>query len=625
MGPFSYHLWSTIRDLILLQMSLHSESTSTNGFESISLGSTIVHPTTSPLKYRTESSRPVFPNSIPESTSEDDEPDLQEFLFPDSPEMNDRKSPTPTLDRNSTPNLLHSAFFQNPSIMLESEVLSGNGSIFNSKIEPNHDFSIAFKQRDQDSPLEYLQSKNSTHYKEIRKNIRNHRILLEQGSDKINKVRSMISQNFEHLSENFYSLNEIYSRDTTTTEALLRSFESWDKKRDKILNRIKVIKSMDNKHGHKLGQLLEQSADVDGEINDLEKRLESAKEKKRLLLLEIDKTSSVLESRTSKYVESFKRLEKQGQDAVAHFFRLNGMPDKDLNSVIKQEPVNVKFSRNHPPSEQHTNLKIPKNNSQYEQPMNMRVLRSDREIANPVESSPRVVESPFKAESMGMQPLIVPEDTPAHDESSLNHDKGPSAFEKGFARGSKRSVDVKSKLIQFLKLVKESGNDSFQQREMAEIPKVDDIDNTIESKIDVEPILLLLMHKIEALEDLVLWTSRQATQFHEFSLRWKDLIAYIKNEEIKLSSQIANSIESQSEMQSELVHVLASMLQNLKGLATLEPIKSPQSSEPDRLLLQTAVGNEVRNVYLALKVISEPSQYQLLADDFKNLGYNDID
>lgn len=605
-------------------MSLHSESTSTNGFESISLGSTIVHPTTSSLKNRTESSRPVFPNSIPESTSEDDEPDLQEFLFPDNPEVNDRKSPTPILDHTSTPNLLNSVFFQNPSIMLDSEI-SGNGSIFNSRIEPNHDFSIEFKQRDQDSPLEYLQSKSMTHYKEIRKNIRNHRILLEQGSDKINKVRSMISQNFEHLSENFYSLNEIYSRDTAATEALLRSFESWDKKRDKILNKIKVIKSMDNKHGHKLGQLLERSADVDVEINDLEKRLESAKEKKRLLLLEIDKTSSVLESRTSKYVESFKRLEKQGQDAVADFFRLNGMPDRDLNSVIKQQPVNVKFSRNHIQSEQPMNLKVSRNHPQLE-PLNVRDQpQSDLKVTPAVESSPKEVESPFKAESMGMQPFIVPEETPVHDESSLNHDKGPSAFEKGFARGSKKSVDVKSKLIQFLNLVKETGNDSFQRREMAELPKVDDIDNTIESKIDVEPILLLLMHKIEALEDLVLWTSRQATQFHEFSLRWKDLIAYIRNEETKLSSQISNSIESQSEMQSKLVHVLASMLQNLKGFATLESIKSPQSSEQDRLLLQTAIGNEVRNVYLALKVISEPSLYQELADDFKRLGYNDIE
>lgn len=608
-------------------MSLHSQSTGGgNGFESINLASTVALPS---IKNRKQSSRSIPQHSIPESTSEDDEPVPQEFLFTERPEIDhdDRKSPVHTLDNDLTPHLLNSEFFLNPSKILDSQVLPEtfipNGSMFNSNFEPSHDFSIAFKPEDQDSPLEYLQSKNTTLYKEIRKNIRNHRVLLEQGSEKLNKVRSMISQDFDQLSENFYSLNEIYSRDAAVTENLLKSFEIWDKKRDKLLNKIKVIKSMDNKHGHKLGQLIEQSSNVDAEITDLEKRLASAKERKRLLSLEIDKTSSVLESRTSKYVESFKRLEKEGQNAVADFFRLNGMPEKDLGSVIKKQPVNVKFSRNQQEKAVTNNIILEK----------APVAQKTAEQKPAVAAKPAEV-TPVRAESMGMQPFIIPDDPPptkpTDDNTSLNHDKGPTAFEKGFAKGSQKSLDVKSKLVYLLKLIKESSNsekDRYQRLEALTAVKVDDADNTIESKMDVDPIVTLLVHKIEALEDLVLETSRKSTEFHEYSLRWKDLIEYVKNEEYKLSTQISNSIESQLQIQSKLVNALTSMLRNLKHLASLESLKPSLSSNSgqDRLLLQTANGNEIRNVYLALKVISDPSQYQSIADDFRRIGYNDID
>ncbi|KAK6461482.1 hypothetical protein DFJ63DRAFT_184844 [Scheffersomyces coipomensis] len=584
-------------------------------------------------------------NSIPHSLSgtsdDDDELDLAEFIsddlqfnnnnprnLPDSNEHSsqlnastilgdsDRKSPIGNrpLSTNDNSNILINPSF--PINGLDSEML-------------NHDFqqqsqmlpsvilgkfpidlnSIDIPKNDDETPLEFLTSKNGFLLKEMHKNIQIHESYLGSGDENLNKLRSMIFQNFEQLSLNYYSLNEIYAKDISYTESLTSSFQKWDKNRSKILSRIQNIKSDKNKHGAKLSGLLDESNSIDVEIGKLEKQLQSLRQKKVLINQEIQDTSSVLESKTSKYVEMFKALEVQGREAVLLLLQSNGIPMKEVDSVIKSSPVKVTFLDNY--------------NAKHQ-------IIPDEPVIKP--------EPPNSAESMGMQPFIIPEEPKkvVDTQAELNHGHGPTAYEKGFAKGAQSSNKLKSQLQYILKLllksipesnsVSNSPNGSrIESVAVPNKPVVDDASNTITEKLDLEPVFKLLEHKVEALGDLMLQTSTNAAMFHKYGTVWKDVTNILKAQEHNLLFQISNSIPGADNLNSNIADTLTRTMNEIRMIiVSLNDSKDILSFHKKNSPLIKVLDNELMSILQALQVVPTndtlQQQYISIAVQLKELG-----
>lgn len=104
---------------------------------------------------------------------------------------------------------------------------------------------------------------------------------LQSGNNHIYQLRSRILQTFDQLSESHYSLNELYNKDMSYAETLHGSFKKWDQQRNKVLSKVKSIKSDTSKHGAKLFTLLDEVNDVDDEIKLLEAKLQQLRSKKK--------------------------------------------------------------------------------------------------------------------------------------------------------------------------------------------------------------------------------------------------------------------------------------------------------------------------------------------------------
>lgn len=526
-----------------------------NFFESINLGATVdiekPH-----LKPRTQSKTLSISASIPESvsaTSDDDDLDPAEFISSESPLTkktvlhapydSDKIEPIHSIDHSSkltnstildestnnnnnpkstsnsninhnrnnsntpillfTPKIADSEFFTNPSRILSNSLtdeldnnrlqyLYNSPSFTNSAIFPlDNNLNNVNQSGDSESPIEFLSNKNKLLFKELQQNLQVHKEFVSSGDTGLMRRRNMIGQNFDQLSENFYSLNELYAKDITYTESLYSSFRKWDRKRNKILDKIVSIKSDKSKYGAKLTGLLDESREIDAEIEALEKKLNSLKSKKRLINTEIQDTSSVLESKTSKYVESFKQLESQGKDAMLSFLMSNGIPQRELSTIIKSTPVNVTFINGY-------------NNK----------LASERIISEPttvktevkplVNGLQPVETSPLSSSGIGMKPFVPPdlvEQPSSHDNENWNHGHGPTAYEKGYAKGAKLTAAVKSHINNFIHTVFASlpehhlnNNDSVSTTTPLDIPptaSVDDSTNTVSEKLELEPVLKL--------------------------------------------------------------------------------------------------------------------------------------
>lgn len=450
------------------------------GFESISLASTV------PL-----------PLPIPESS--DDGLDPNEFLSnhkgkvaPVAKSRNQTASPI-TIERlDVTPTLLTADLFLNPSRLSDSQD-------FPSMIDSFHftNTESMYKLTQKESPLEYLQTNLDSLQSELRKKIRLHKTALENGDDCL-RVRIEISTTFDRLSENCYLLNEIYSRELAFTESLLNNFEKWDRKRTKVLRRIQSIKSEDNKYGLKLAGLLNTRAGIDNEISDLEAKIEALKSTRTAVTNEISETSSVLESKSAKYVNIFRDLEQQGRGAISDYLYSSGLPEKDLEMLLRTEEVEAVFV------------------------YKADTLAEDKPAPVNKKPVPTVAKStvdnvlPPDANSMGIQALEVPDEelviTPV------------SAYEKGYARGTEQLELVKKGLNQLVHAV-------FDTSKRTSSSRVDDILNTITEKIDLVPIVELMSYKMEAVEDMILKSSRMSASFHDQSVVWKDTTTVLESNE----------------------------------------------------------------------------------------------
>ncbi|EMG47261.1 hypothetical protein G210_2428 [Candida maltosa Xu316] len=493
-----------------------ASSSINNGFDSINLASTI-H---SDLRENPISKR--LPSTIPMSTSEDDEDDeLDPEEFISSKE--DHKPVNKRFGNAKSAALLHSTMENSRISSIDdssSDIFYAQDSILIKSIKFPTEMYQENSNYGSESPIEYLSNKIKLLTQELYEDASKYDDYLQSGNGFIYNLRNKIIQNYNNLSESYYSLSELYAKDITYAEKLHDSFEKWDRQRNKVIAKMKSIKSDSNKHGAKLYSLLDESNEVDKEISELEERLEKLRSKKTVLNKEIEDTSSVLESRTAKYVDIFKNLEKQGKSSILSFLQSNGVPDKDIESIVRYLPVDVTILNNY---------SIKKSSS------------SQVDLAKEIETNAPPPQNPT---SIGMQPFIIPEETnapPAEELLSLNHDHGPTPFEKGYAKGSQNSAQFKMKMNnlvgKFIESMNKNNDYSTARPSTPSQVKVDDLSNTINEKLDLEPITTFLEHKVAALNDLVGQVSKNATFYHEFGEVWENVTKLMNLQEEKLENQ----------------------------------------------------------------------------------------
>lgn len=351
------------------------------------------------------------------------------------------------------------------------------------------------------SPLVFLQTQQETLSAELRRHIRDHWALLSEGDD-CTGIRATLAGDWARLSESCVLLHEMCVREQSTVESLLLDFDRWDRRRTKVLRHIQQIKSDSSKYGTKLAGLLTRKLDVDNEVEALEMRIAALKAQRNVINKEIRETSSVLESKSAKYVNMFRELEQKGLDVITDYLSSSGVRGQDLQLLLKSEPVNATFSmaalnqataRGSPPTLLGSTL--------------------------PVTALPALI-SPNPAH-ISTQPLEIPE-PPAP----------LSPYAQGYANGSHHLERIKQSINGFV-------HGMVRQENPPPKEKVDDILNTITEKINVTPILDILRHKIEALEDMSLRTSRLSAMYNSQCSAWNDVCKQLEPQE-KVLLQLLN-------------------------------------------------------------------------------------
>lgn len=527
----SYTVDTVDRDSYLISMMA-------SGFELINLGATIAEP------------QPVA--NAPESS--DDALDPHEFLSQSHMvagsqygSRNNTVSPIAIEGLDLTPTILNSEFYANPGRLSDSD------HMWDSTIADSFHFvssaSIYRYAHDRlssegESPLNYLQRQNEALEGNMRKYVRALRSTLDNGDD-CAAIRSTLASGLDQLSENCYLLHEIYEKEFAFVGALLKNFESWDRRRSKVLRRIRSIKSDDNEYGNKLAGLLNKRSAIDEEIELLESRIAALKFSRGAINKEIDETSSVLESKSAKYVNIFRDLEKQGKEAISEYLYSTGLPEQHLRVLLKSEPVEAAFS--------YANQAKPSTAATTEKKANG---SSNKESPKPKEShKPR--ESPKPKEVltksiMGIQPLEIPDDDPGVPQAERE-----TAYEKGYAKGAEQLERILRGLNRFVSHVFSANEDEVKPRI---IKSVDDSLNTITEKINLVPIIELLTHKMDALTSLKLKTSKLSAEFHDQSAILKDVYKNLDLNERALITQLSEPLPSTD----SLLKILTASYQDLK-------------------------------------------------------------
>lgn len=545
-------------------------------FESISLSSTIGG-NGNPYKntYRPETKNPDL-ESIQGST--DEELDPAEFLSPQSPELLAQKplQDDDPEEKIEEPKML-SASILTETVEPSDEEFNESMLFSLNLVMPQHNTYST------DSPLQYLQENFNKLENDFQNQTRLHRQALDNGSEKLHKIRHKIGNILDSMSENQYSLHELYETESNYNSQMLKKFKKWDDKRNRLIKRIQSIKSEDNEFGIKLLKLLDESSSLDDEINQLEVKLLSLKTKKKLLASEIKDTSSVLESRTSKYVKAFEELDKNGEVAILEVLRLNGVVEEKARELIRSTPVAAGFADHYmnklkrdktmevrksmsPPLKSGTTTSISPILSQgisqgnkpsmgmqaYEPPINFTAQDADP-ASDLIGTKP--YEPVMNNDPVGMKP---------YEPMGTNHYEPPSAYsqthlavpyDKGFHKGLEASEKFKRQLNQIFELYIKPLLE--QKGKYQPSMNVDDSSNTIKTKIDLTPILSFLEHKIEAYVELSRQTGIKSTIYHRSSILWKDTHNLIQTRENELQGSM---IMSRNEVEKTIGGVLVNSL-----------------------------------------------------------------
>lgn len=548
-------------------------------FESISLSSTI-----SKAEARVSN---INTNGITsrDPINDDEELDPTEFLSPGSPGAL-RVDNSEGID-NSVKSIDNSVESVDNSVESDDnndfDDIHDDDDPFESTIKESITLSSSFGQsrRPDDSPLQFLQQQHNQLLSSLQTAIQSHNRALNKGSSKLNHIRNHISRLFGQISENQYALNELYIKEAGYNETMLAKFKAWDGKRNKILNKIKLVKSDGNNYGVKLTSLLDESSAIDEEIDELEIRLRSLKAKKLTLNSEIQHTSSVLESRTSKYVKSFQELDKNGELAIVNHLRLNGLSDEKVNTLVHKTKVNVSFGDNYKQRSRSKSLE-----------------KTSKDPKSSVKDPKSSDKSP--PPSMGMQAYEIPAEVPA--ETPTPH----SPYDKGYYKGHRQSEKVKQTIT---RMIDHYMNPSPHAPPLA--VKVDDETNTITQKIDLDPILTFLVHQVDAYKEMIRRTGEETTQFHNYFTIWKDICTLLMSQEQDLLTSLSQSKDPED-------FILNNILGVLNNIYTIVNNQTTNGNTP---LIQV-INNEIKALLTGLSMLrtDHNDKIQPLETKFHSIG-----
>lgn len=380
--------------------------------------------------------------------------------------------------------------------------------------------------------LRFLLDKLESLKKEMKWDMLLHKQFLSEGSD-CKQIRETIGDRFLQMSENYYALNEIYNKESTMLRGFLQHLEKWDSKRSKILNRVKSIKSEGHNFGVKLADLLRKRNDIDDEIEDLENRLRILRENKVAVESEIDEASSVLESKSAKYVNLFRELEKQGEGVITGFLLSSGLPQNDLQVLLRRHPVEAAFKYKTPepklaPADATTfPPRLTKN--------------SVPEIKKPEpQSQPQ-------SNVIGAQAFEV-------NEEELPNFAEKTAYEEGYEKGNEQLAKFKERVSTIIEAIIRP-----QEQPRSQQKNVDDRLNTITEMIDLIPIVELLSHRIGAFEDLRVVSSKLSAQLHHDGESWRSIALTLSGKEEKLLEILSHSTPLAKEVKETLISSFEAM------------------------------------------------------------------
>ncbi|CAH2355305.1 hypothetical protein CLIB1423_24S00672 [[Candida] railenensis] len=502
--------------------------------------------------------------------------------------------------------------------------------------DSSNSVSLSTSSSSSSSPIEYVLNRAKFLQNELQKNLSLQSKMLESGDSRLSKLRQMIAQNFDQIAENNEALTELYSKDLDNTRRSYEQFQKWEIRRDKLLSKIKSVKNPENnKYGKKLASLADESKDIDSQIVDLESKLQQLREKKVLVNQEIELTSSVLESRTSQFVESFKNLEIQGIAAIQLILDQNGVSRVEQENTVRKIPVDVTFGG-----------RYRKDQVDESEPVQDSVV--------PANFSP----APKKPSNMTIQPYVIPETasenvitptlanrlvspvpTPRSSGSSPHPLTNPpsnssspfSPFEKGYAKGTNLSHNAKERLSTFVSdiliptfnttLTSYKNNYASASSNLAHEPSLDDENNTIREMIDLEPILGLLKYKISALQDLIQKNLLLSTNYHEYGIIWKDVIDVINQMESKLFNHISTSKVQGNEMDADklVFNMLSACLDKIRTRFEVQVQSSRFSQGEKRNPLFAVLLNEIRAVVSAIAMVSKDNSYLDIIGELEGL------
>lgn len=554
-----------------------------NVFESVNLASTI------------GSVKPSFRSRIPESTSgtsEDDDLDPEDFLSPQSPGTHTNH----TFEKDHIDNppkdsgIPEQHQFQSNSYDSHFKSPTASFSLGNLTLSTN-----TIKD---ESPASHLIRSNVSLLNEMKRLAKLHKHALKEGDSRLNKIRDSIANNIQRLSENDFALSELYSKEHARLIDLQNRISEWNERRNTILESIRRIKGKGSTDGNKLTRLLDECASIDEQISQLETHILKLKAKKQILVTEVNMTSSVLESNTSGLVEEFRNLESEVQKEILEALLLDGISETALSSLIRFTPVDVTFAQSYLP--------------------------------NPQTPSPIVVEkSTFPTESHTSAATQVTNPLqPAHEKedehlASLNHDHGPTPYERGYSRGSGLSSLLKAQLQHLLSAW---SSDSSKGKSEPDIRlRIDDVSNTINEKVDLEPIEALLKSKIAILKQQYNSTSSQAVTFHHHYNLWRDCLEIFRAQEKRLESHIIESV-SVVHGDKNLVQIMSSTLD--RGYRVVESLleKYPDlffSDGSHQSGVIKCLQHEIRAVVSAISIVDKLKDYSERLAQFKNLFRSD--
>ena len=474
-----------------------------NDYESINLASTLKSELVAKSPRRNQQQVPV---SESESYDDDEfEHDPEEFIT----------------DKHS--DLVHEPQLRDDTLHLsdqQADMLADSNTTLRLSLIHLSELMPPLHNKNFNEPMQYLSGRIKNLERNLLEQTQSYSALLRKGDSTVADVRSKIQQTFRQLSEAYLSLNELYSKDASYTKSVCTYFDAWGVKRDRVLDKIQRAKSVESTHGAKLVSLLNETAVVDDEIKELQKRITVLQEKKTVLNKEIEDTTSVLESRTAICGENLRYLELNGREVLLDYLSYNGFPDSDLIALIKERDVDLSFT-------------MPE---KIEQESKFIELKLPPQIRKQSDSAGEL----NVQESIGMKPyeppLVSDEPTPAphkQDESLMNHGHGPTPFEKGYATGAQNSRLIKTQLQNIIQKVLQRAstvNESQQKQ-----------NNMSTATLDIEPITTFLRLRVEALSDQVVNTTKMAALYHEYDKQWSQVQQIMALQEEKLEQILKES------------------------------------------------------------------------------------